>query len=191
MVKKTKVKLLAIILPVAFLALGNVAQAEDTATTPWQQKKEERQAQKQEKLEQRCSIVEEKINIKVSRFENNKVRRVNAYNNLRNRVSKFIDKLSSQGYDVSKLKSDLVTLDEKIKKFSSDYASYITLLKSTKDYACGQSEGQFKGKLSEARKQLQIVHQSALEVRSYFQGTIRPDIQAIRAQKKTDTTETE
>lgn len=144
-----------------------------------------RQATKALKAAAHCEIIEEKVGLKVARFTNNMSRRQAFYHRFANRVEKIITKFEAAGYDVTKLKADLVVLNQKITTYEQAKTSYIALLKQTQAYSCGNSEGEFAAKLTEAKTQLVKVRQANLDVRTYYQTTIRPDILALKQQSIT------
>lgn len=130
----------------------------------------------------RCKNIETKISTKVTRFDQNKEKHVTVYQNTKERIEKFIAKMKEKGYDTSQLETDLKTFDTKIKEFSASYSVYVQKLQQTQAYTCGHSEGQFKTQLQDTRDQLKLVHQKAVELRSYYQNTLRSDIQALKQQ---------
>jgi hypothetical protein len=129
-----------------------------------------------------CANIEAKIQIKISSFDANKARQLNAYLNMKDRLVALNGKLVARGLDTSDLQADLVTLDGKINKFAADYKAYIDSLRATKNYACGQSQGQFVAKLKEAKTLLLEVHKDVLDIRSFYVSTIKPDLQEIKKQ---------
>jgi hypothetical protein len=151
-----------------------------------EERKEERQEKKEEAIEQRCTRIQERIQNRIGGFDDNKEKHMKVYENMVERVEKFIEKLSADGYDTSKVATDLKVLEEKIAKFSTDKDARLDALNETKNYACGKSEGEFKAKLAEARKALQLVHADAVDIRKYVQNVLHSDIQALRKQKMED-----
>ncbi len=141
------------------------------------------QQKKEEMLTQRCAKIQERIQNRMGNMEAGKENHMEVYQNMATRVSKFIERLSGEGYDTAKVKADLEILKTKIQKFSTDRAAQMTTLGETKNYACGKTDGEFKGKLAEARTSLQLVHADAMDIRKYMLTTVRPDIQALRTQK--------
>lgn len=131
----------------------------------------------------RCAKIQEKIAAKTAGFDENKDRHYEAYKNLKDRMEKFLAKLTDKGYDVTEFKADLAVLNTKIQKFADDYAAYQVKLGETKDYACGHSDGDFKAKLAEARTLLKTVREDSKDIKSYYLNTIKPDLKAIRKQK--------
>lgn len=128
----------------------------------------------------RCQIVESKIQTKVVRFDNSKVKHLEIYAKVKERVTTLITKLDAQGVDTASLKSALSAYDQKIAKFSNDYAIYIEKLKETQVYVCGKSEGSFLAKLKEAKTALAQVHQDALSIRNHYAQVLKPEINRIR-----------
>lgn len=142
-----------------------------------------RQEETEKRVAEKCAMIQAKIAERNTKFEGNKAKHTAVYSNMTERISKFITRLSGEGYDVSKVKADLEILKEKISKLESDLATQNAKMNETKDFACGHSDGDFKGKLVEARTMMQTIHAEAMEVRKFVQTTIRPDIQALRTQK--------
>jgi len=138
----------------------------------------------------RCPIIESKIQVKVTTFDNTKIKHLTVYNNLKNRLTKIADRLTARGVDLTALKSDLAVLDTKIAKFNADYADYIAKLKSSQDYVCGKSEGQFKTQLKDTKTALQQVHKDAADIRAYYVSTIRIEIMKLRDSIKASATST-
>jgi len=131
---------------------------------------------------EKCPTIESRIQMKIVNFDNNKIRHLNAYNNLKERLAKVESRLADKGLDTTKLKSYLSVLNSKIDKFTNDYAAYIDKLKETQTFVCGKSKGQFLAKLKEARTALKTVHQDILDIRSYYVNTIKPELQNLKQQ---------
>ncbi len=131
----------------------------------------------------RCEMVTTRINNIITRFDANKVKHVEQYKNIHNRVADLISKLEAKGYDVTKLKADLAILSSKRQTFVDQYVDFIEALNLAKQHECGNSAGQFKGEVEAARALLNNARETSLEIRSFTLTTIKADIQAIRAQK--------
>lgn len=130
----------------------------------------------------RCLTIESRIQVKVGNFDNNKLRHMEAYANMKERLVKVDARLAEKGLDTSKLKSYLEVLDGKVKKFASDYGTYINKLKESQTSVCGQSEGKFLVKIKEARAAMKLVHKDALDIRAYYVNTIKPELQNLKKQ---------
>jgi DNA repair exonuclease SbcCD ATPase subunit len=134
-----------------------------------------------ERFEDRCKFLTEKTTLTITRFENNKTRHIQEYQNAKKKLEEVITRLKTAGANVTKLEADLVELDKLIKKAADDYTAYIAALKDTKNYACGKSEGAYANALKAAQEKLKTARLSLLAIRNYYQSTIRPDIQAAKS----------
>lgn len=134
---------------------------------------------------QKCDKVTARINNQIEKFNANKDKHIQNYQNTKDKVTDMVTRVKNEkGADTTKLEADLKTLDSKIQTFASDYATFIKTLESTKTLACGNSDGEFKNALALSRTQLATSKQDAAAVRSFIKDTIRPDVQAIRDQIK-------
>jgi len=138
----------------------------------------------------RCPIIESKIQVKVTAFDNAKIKHLAVYDNLKTRLATLADRLTARSVDVSALRADLVILDGKIAKFNADYAAYVAKLKASQEGVCGKSEAQFKALLKETKVALAQVHKDAADIRAYVQTTIKAEIVRIRTSLKTPATTT-
>ncbi|MDP1833727.1 MAG: hypothetical protein U0944_00425 [Candidatus Moranbacteria bacterium] len=151
--------------------------------TAIEDQKGEQQQKREETREQRCARIQERIANGSTDADNRKEKHMSVYGNMVDRISKFITRLADDDYDVSKIQADLAVLEEKIQKFSDDYATQVAKIGDTKNLACGQSDGDFKNGLVEARAMMKNVRADAADIREYMLKTVRPDIQALRGQK--------
>ena len=132
------------------------------------------------RIENRCERITNKINTIIARFEENRNRHLKVYTNMKNRIQEFIDRAKSKGIDTSKLETDFETLKNKIAKFSTDLAAHIDDLKQTKNFACGESQGQFKKELTDSRASRKLLLQDAADIRKFVRTTIMVDIKEIK-----------
>jgi len=130
----------------------------------------------------RCAVIESKVQSKTSVFDNSKVRHLEIYANVKNRIIAISGKLAAKGLDLTVLNSYLAVLDQKIKKFSDDYAVYVNKLKESQNFVCGKSEGDFRGKLKEARTALAQVHKDAVDIRTYYAQVLKPELNRLKNQ---------
>ena len=68
----------------------------------------ERQTQQ---TQERCDVGE-RLGKKIMSFNESKRKHVQAYNNMRDRIQKFINKMAEDGYDTTKLKADLLVMND-------------------------------------------------------------------------------
>jgi hypothetical protein len=129
----------------------------------------------------KCDTLKTKITNRVNMFENNEEAHSKVYTKLVDRITEKLAKWKEMGYDVDKLTEDLKTLDTKVKKFSTDYKSFISKLKATQDIACDTGTA-FADAMKEARDALKLVRQDAADIRNYYNTVIRPDIIELKQQ---------
>lgn len=152
-------------------------------TAAWAQEEQPgKEGPLQERLQRRWETVSRRIELVITRFENNQDRHAKAYEKAKGKVEAFLEEMSAKGYDVSKLSQDLETWDGMFQKFSQDYAALIEKLKEIAALTPEQAQGQFMSLLREAREMLRTVRQDALDIRLFYQQTIRADIQELREQ---------
>lgn len=130
----------------------------------------------------RCQIIESKIQIKAVNFDNNKMRHLEIYNQVKNKITEIAEILKNSGGDIDSLNTHLTTFEQKIQKFSSDYAIYIQALKNTQAYACGKSEGEFRNSWRQVKTALAQVHKDAVELRTFYATVLKPEVNRVRTQ---------
>lgn len=123
-----------------------------------------------------CANMTAKIATTIGNYESNRAGYFATYTAKRIAVEKWLRKLAASGYDVTKLRRDLVQWNIKIVAMAHSYDKYITDLRQTQSAACGSSHGQFVRSLQAARKQYQDFLSKEKEVRRYFNTVIIPDI---------------
>ncbi|MFZ5392281.1 MAG: hypothetical protein ACOZAR_03780 [Patescibacteria group bacterium] len=136
----------------------------------------------EESKEWRCSMITTRIETSIARFDNNKDRHVQTYQEVKQDINDMIVIWKAAGLDTTKLEQDLQTFDQMILDLVSDYSAFIAKLGQTKDLACGEAEGQFKDVLNEARVLMKVVHQDILEIRNFYQTVIRVDLSILESQ---------
>lgn len=164
---------------------GNAIAEKQTIRDEKQQARTEKRLEfqdKKEKMDQaRCKNLESRITNRVNRYENNRRMLENVYGNMQSRIARLVERLKSAGADTTQLEKDLATLNDKIAKLKTDHETFMSTLVESRSFVCGNSEGEFKGKIDEARKVPEIIKQDRQDIKNFFQTTIKADLQAIRA----------
>lgn len=137
----------------------------------------------------RCKATETAVDNKIDKFDKNKEKDYDKYVNLKARLSEKIIRWEEAGYDVDRLNEDLKTLGGKIKTFSSDYTVFIDNLRNIKGGVCDLSESDYKDIIKSTKSDLMEVRKEAMDIRSYYWGTVRPDILDLKNQKVTGSEE--
>ncbi len=139
--------------------------------------------EKKAQLEERaCERIENRIRTRINRYENNQQKDRNVFGGMVERLEKLIAVLEARELDTADLEDDLAILKEKVANLDQLHQDFIDSLKETQQYACGQSEGQFKSKLGESRKVISEVKEAIQDIRQFYAGTIRTHLLQIRNQ---------
>lgn len=152
-----------------------------------QAKRLEFQDKKEAMTQERCKNLETKIATRTTRYQNNGSMLDKVYGNMQTRLSRLVAKIKTAGADTTKLEADLTILATKIATLKTTQATFMTALQETQAAACGKSEGEFKGKMDQARKVPAEIQAARKDIKTFFQTTIKTDLQAIRktlAEKK-------
>lgn len=170
----------------------STAFAQSPTIAPWQkrvqERQEARQERKEERIERRCDRVNNRIDVRISHYKSN-FDRVEAHmTRVTERTNEFVNRLESKGYNVSKVRADLSTLEEMRNTRRSLYTAFISELEQTKQFDCGDSEGAFKTALTEARTALAKWRDQVKTNREFIRNTLRPDLQALRGQNPSPAT---
>ena len=131
----------------------------------------------------RCDIITNKIDLIITKYDVNKEKHITRYQNIYNSVNELSVKLEKNGYDVTELNTDLKTLDQYIKEFSTEYTAFVDQLRASQQYACANSEGEFAKSVASARSYLLQARETTLSIRILVNDEIRADLQAIKNQK--------
>jgi chromosome segregation ATPase len=137
--------------------------------------------QKKENVAERCTKVTENIDKRIAKFESDHNGRVKVFMTIKERVQERITKLKARGIDVATLEANLVTLQTKIDKLTTDHAAYMEKLKATKAFVCGQSQGEFKAALEAARDAQKVVFADAKDIIAFIKDTLKPNLEALKA----------
>ena len=95
-------------------------------------------------------------------------------------MQKLITNAKAAGKDTTKLEADLKVLDTKITELDTQVKAIVAQLNVAKGLPCGESEGEYKAAILKAREMIVKAHQMALDIRMYYQKTIKPDLLALK-----------
>ncbi len=166
---------------ISVLAIPTAALAQDASPTTLKDKI----------VENRCQRVTTRVDNVNNRLTGSENIRQNRHQKVIDRLNTIIAKVEAAGLDVSKLKSDLTELTAKRDTWQAEYTELLEKLAATKQFACGNSEGQFVAAVKAARDQRKVMHQANLDFWSYVRNTVKPDIKAIRSQLKSNNSSTQ
>lgn len=143
---------------------------------------QKREEIKENRAEKRCEVIGNMIDNRLNSYDKNKGDHITQYNKLKDRLTEISSRLAEKGLDVIELNADLVTFDSMVKNYAAKYVEFIDVLKSSKDLVCGESEGAYKDKMTEAREMLKGLKQLREEIRSFYIDELRQDIKVLRDQ---------
>ena len=147
-----------------------------------QSRADEVKERREEVQEERADTVQKRIELIITRFDNNKERHIAAYNKVKSQLKEIADALEAEGYDVVRIRGDYRELDLKIKKTATDYAAFIKKLEEAAELEPGASGGQFAQVLQEARSLLRVFREDILDIRHFYQTVIRKDLEDLKEQ---------
>lgn len=150
------------------------------------QQRQEFQEQRQEMIGTMCERVETMVDTRIARFDNNYERNLNRYQAMFERLQTIIEAFSEQGYDTSQLEAAVGEMESQILTVQSEYELFIEQLRASQEYACGESDGEFRNAISEARGQMRAFRQASSETRTFYQTEIRPLLLDLRQQVEAD-----
>ncbi|MBU2028896.1 hypothetical protein KJ761_03330 [Patescibacteria group bacterium] len=130
-----------------------------------------------------CEKRQGKIEEKAAKFAGSKVKHMEAYNNLQDRLEKLSDKLSAKGYDTADLDEDIIVLEGMISSFETDFTAAYEKMQEAKIYMCENHTGvENKNEMKAVRDLIKKIRQDSVAIRNYYKSTIHPDILAIKKQ---------
>ncbi|MBI4080150.1 MAG: hypothetical protein HY430_00060 [Candidatus Levybacteria bacterium] len=129
---------------------------------------------------QACARATKKIERIITQSESRLTKRQNYVTKRKAKIDEQVSKLKAKGADTTALEEAATQLKTLLDTWISDYRAFIDDLEETKDFTCGDSQGNFKKALDEARAKRKVVKQSGDAVRKYYRDSYRPAFQAAR-----------
>jgi hypothetical protein len=126
----------------------------------------------------RCTMAKGRITNMTDTMRAVSERRATAYANMREKAVARVAVLKQKGYDTKKLEADLKTINSQVEEYRAKAAGLYAALAKAQDVACGDSEGDFKSALADARSQLKEVREASQTIHKTFRTSVIPDIKA-------------
>ena len=174
-------------------ALRNQLQTErhqlQTERTQLNQQANANQAQNQTAKTQldaaRCQNIQTRLGDRIATYQNTKQTFGTAYTDMQARLQQLSDKLGGESIDVTQLNSDIQTLSAKIATLTQDHSAFITSLQTAQTTAATACQttpttNAFMTQIQASRAAALTAQKDNLDIRSFFQTTLRPEIMAIR-----------
>jgi phage shock protein A len=135
-------------------------------------------------VDQVCSVITERVNNRLESFVSTHNTHEEAYNTHVETLTKISSKLQSQGLDVTDLNSNIAVLEVKISKFKADKETVVLALEATKEFSCGNSDGEFRESVQAAREAQKILLSDVGDILSFIKTAIKKDLENLREQYK-------
>ena len=101
-------------------------------------------------------------------------------------ISKFADRMEGEGYNVTKLREDLVIFNSMINNTRADYNIFFQKLAEVRKHICQSSGPGLRNSLREAQKQMEIIRNDTKNLKNYFREVIQKDAKEIKKERKED-----
>lgn len=113
--------------------------------------------------------------------------RENAYGSISEKLERLVGKLDAAGVDSSTLSDALASMEAEVDIFLATMTDYETILIDLGEMDCETDPEAFKAALSAAKQQRVTLVSSSQGLRNYFNESIKPILQQIRAELTTGT----
>lgn len=170
---------LAVIVPMGILYPK--AETEPTVSVRGQLK-EQYQEKIETTVENRCGIAEDRINLVISRYQNNSQRRTSVHQKINDKVTTILDTMDDGGYNTTEARAELAKMNTLSSELENLVNQKIQLLEESQNYECGNSDGAFKTKIQESIQLNLQIREKVLEIRTQYQNQLRPALQDLRDQ---------
>ncbi len=145
-------------------------------------------AAQEARIKARCKTSQGIIKTIEVRAQTNAPKREQAYQQLKDHVTKLVEKLKSKGVNTSELEKQLVVLNGKIDTFKSNKTAYIQAVSDAQNVDCAADPAGFKAALETARSKRDTLIKSANEIKDYVKTSIKPTLSTIRGELESNKT---
>lgn len=142
----------------------------------------QRQEQRDLRISDRCDAVNDRISGVLEKHQNRADAHLGRHDHVVTIVSQVISKAEAEGLDTGKVAAALESFQASSRVFSASVDEYVSALKNTQSYTCGESEGAFLEALAEAKRLLGVVKDNAAQTKAVYQDELKPALQDLRTQ---------
>lgn len=128
----------------------------------------------------RCAQVTKIIDNKIKRFNSGQDHPL--LQNFYDKLGKLIADFKAKNYDTGKLETDQAILKTKMDGCKSAFGLFIDKLQATKNFACGESQGQFRTALQAAVSEMVKAQAACKDARSFIGTVVKADLKSLRSQ---------
>ncbi len=126
------------------------------------------------------SRIDKRLNNFASLFERHKT----MYDLHKEKLLLIVSKLEASGVSTTKLETDIATLETKLAKFESDKAKVQAALEDTKNFSCGESQGQFRNAVKTLKEAQKVLAADARDIHNFIHVTLKQRIIELRKEFK-------
>lgn len=134
------------------------------------------------RVQARCKASQGNVTSLKARITGLKQKRASSYENLLTRLNALNTKLKEEGLSTTAYESQLAELQTKVTAYQTDLAKYEEAVNDLATMECTTDPDAFKASLETARTLRATVVQDGKAIHDYLKTTIKPTIQAFRAQ---------
>jgi Skp family chaperone for outer membrane proteins len=131
---------------------------------------------------QKCTDVSQRVGQISDRYDQNKEKYMNAYQNIFQNMESLMLKLKANGLDTSKMEADLNQFNNMIQNANRYYNSFQSGMENSKNSVCGNGNSDPVQEMNQAREQLALARNEMLQLRTFAQETLKQDLLQLREQ---------
>lgn len=117
-------------------------------------------------------------------------KREQAYQHLKEHMTKLLEKLKAKGVNTVPLEEQLVVLSGKIDTFKLNQAAYNQAISDAQNIDCAADPTGFKAMLESARSKRETLIQSASDIKNYVKNNIKPTLASIKSELESNKSNT-
>lgn len=134
----------------------------------------------------RCEFVTQRVEKVSSGLSRNHQGQVKKFAAVAKRLEKIEATFAGKGYDTAALSEAIETLQTMLIKLNTDYQAFIVQLEETKEFECGESQGDFKTAMEESKTSLTLVKEDIMDLQEHYRTVIRPELKKLQEQGKSE-----
>lgn len=131
---------------------------------------------------QKCTDVTTKVGLVTDRYDKNKEKYMNAFENVYKNMEALALKFKAEGYDTAQLEEHLEEYNNKVQNASRYYNEFKTGIDNSKKGVCGNSDADAGQEFNTARTQLMECKNEMLQLRTFAQETLKQDLLDLKSQ---------
>lgn len=151
--------------------------------------KDKIQEGKEEFKSEKCDILEDRVTKRLNLYSQREESRTKRFESVNERIKSVIAKAKEAGLDTTLLETHLSELNVLVLNVTEARKAFITNLDESKEFACGASSGEFKNRMTTAKKSLDSLKKAVEEASTYYKTVLRLDIVDLLDQVRSNTNE--